>query len=79
MALLGPSEGPGRPNLVPTAPDWSAWVGLMFTTHFDLILAPSGNPLPSEYLRGPQKGLLGAKRALFALAPLVRDIFLFEI
>ena len=34
------SEGPGRPDLVPTAPDWSAWVGLMPTTHFDLVLGP---------------------------------------
>ena len=34
------SEGPGGPNLIPTAPDWSAWAGLMLTTHFDLVSGP---------------------------------------
>ena len=34
------SEGPGGPDLVPTAPDWPAWVGLMVTTNFDLVLGP---------------------------------------
>ena len=26
--------------MVPTAPDWLIWVGLMVTTHFDLVLGP---------------------------------------
>ena len=34
------SEGPEGPSLVPTAPDWSAYVGLMLTTHFDLVSGP---------------------------------------
>ena len=49
-ALLGAPEvlgGPWGPDLVPTAPNWSDWVGVMVTTHFGLVLglflAP-GNP-----------------------------------
>ena len=26
--------------MVPTAPDWAAWVGIMVTTHFDLVSGP---------------------------------------
>ena len=44
MPLLGPSEGPEGPDLVPTAPDWPAWVGLMLTTHFDLVSGPFWAP-----------------------------------
>ena len=43
-------EGPGGPDLVPTAPHWPAWVGLMVTTHFDLVLGPFWVP------PGAQKG-----------------------
>ena len=41
--LLGPwrsSEGPGEADLIPTTPDWPAWVGFMVTTHFDLVSGP---------------------------------------
>ena len=38
------SEGPGGPNLILTAPDWSAWAGLMLTTHFDLVSGPFWAP-----------------------------------
>ena len=38
------SEGPGGPDLVPTARHWPAWVGLMVTTHFDLVLGPFWAP-----------------------------------
>ena len=31
-------KGPGGPDLVPTAVNWSDWVGIMVTTHFGLIL-----------------------------------------
>ena len=34
------SEGPGGPDLVPTALKWSDGVKLMVTTHFDLISGP---------------------------------------
>ena len=44
------SEGPGGPDLVPTASHWPVWVGLMVTTHFDLVSAPSG---PLGTLKGP--------------------------
>ena len=55
MPLLGPSEGPKGPNLVPTVPDWSAWVGLMLTTHFDLVLGPFWAP------GGPKRARFGPK------------------
>ena len=38
------SDGPGGPDLVPTAPNWSAWAGLMLTTHFDLVSGPFWAP-----------------------------------
>ena len=34
----------GGPDLVPTAPDWPAWVGLMVTTHFALVSGPFWAP-----------------------------------
>ena len=37
-------EGPRRPNLVPTAPHWPAWDGLMFTTQFDMVSGPFWAP-----------------------------------
>ena len=40
-------------------PHLSAWVGFMFITHFDLISGHFWHPLPSEYLRGHQKGFWG--------------------
>ena len=55
MPLLGPSEGPEGPDLVPTAPDWPAWVGLMLTTHFDLVSGPFWAP------GGPKRARFGPK------------------
>ena len=60
MPLLGPSEvlgGPEGPNLVQTAPDSSAWVGLMLTTHFDLVSGPFWAP------GGPKRARFGHKRS----------------
>ena len=42
------SEGPGRPDLVLTAPDRPAWVDHMVTIHFDLVLGPL-------WVRGPRR------------------------
>merc|ERR1712024_314702 len=60
--LLGPrrsSEGPGEADLIPTTPDWPAWVGLMVTTHFDLVSGPFCPKMPllgtSEVLGGPRE------------------------
>ena len=52
------SEGPGGPDLVPTAPKWSDGVKLMVTTHFDLISGPLRVP------RGP-KGVILAQSLNF--------------
>ena len=44
--------GPGVTDWVPTAPDWPAWVGLMLTTHFDLVSGPfwaSGGPKRARF------------------------------
>merc|ERR1719201_2241836 len=49
------SDGPGGPDLVPTAPNWSAWAGLMLTTHFDLVSGPFWVP------RGPKRARFGPK------------------
>ena len=40
----GPFGDLGGPDLVPTALHWPAWVGLMVTTHFDLVLGPFWAP-----------------------------------
>ena len=42
--LLMSSVSPGGADLVPTTPDWPAWVGFMVTTHFDLVSGPSHSP-----------------------------------
>ena len=45
-ALLGAPEGLGGPDLVPTAADWSDWVGIMVTTLWPCIeplLGPQGH------------------------------------
>ena len=44
LAIKGPFGDLGGPDLVPTAPHWPAWVGLMVTTHFDLVLGPFWAP-----------------------------------
>ena len=49
------SDGPGGPDLVPTAPNWSAWAGLMLTTHFDLVSGPFWVP------GGPKRARFGPK------------------
>ena len=46
MPLLGAPEGLGGPDLVPTAADWSDWVGIMVTTLWPCIeplLGPQGH------------------------------------
>ena len=55
LAIKGPFGDLGGPDLVPTAPHWPAWVGLMVTTHFDLVLGPFWVP------PGAQKGLILAQ------------------
>ena len=63
-ALLGPrrsSWGPGGADLVPTAPDCTAWVGLMATTHFDLVSGPFWAP------RGPNRARFGPKHPFWGL------------
>ena len=54
------SERPKGPYLVPTAANWSEWVGIMVTTHFGLILglfwAPKKDPFwPRKDPFWPQK------------------------
>ena len=51
-------EGPGGPDLLPTALKWSDGVKLMVTTHFDLISGPLRVP------RGP-KGVILAQSLNF--------------
>ena len=58
-------EGPRGPDLVPTAPNWSDWVGVMVTTHFGLVLglirAPRG---PKRARFGPERPFWGSPRVL---------------
>ena len=49
------SEGPRGPDLVPTAANWSDWVGVMVTTHFGLVLGLFWVP------RGPKRTRFGPK------------------
>merc|ERR1712140_8001 len=58
MSLLGAQgsqEGPGGPNLVPTATNCSAWIKLMVTTHFGLVSAFFWAT------RGPKRATFGPK------------------
>ena len=48
-------EGPGGPNLVPTATDCSAWVKLMVSTHFGLVSSLFWVPW------GPKRASFGPK------------------
>ena len=41
--------------MVPTAHDWPVWVGVMLTTHFDLVSSPFWAP------RGPKRDRFGPK------------------
>ena len=49
------SEDPEGPDLVPTAPNWLVLVGLMVTTHFDLVSDPFW------VHRGPKRARFGPK------------------
>ena len=55
-------EGPRGPDLVPTAPNWSDWVGVMVTTHFGLVLglllAPRGQKKGPFWPKIPLLGVL---------------------
>ena len=61
------SEGPEGPDLVPTAANWSDWVGVMVTRHFDLVLGLFRAPrAPKRALlapKGPVGGPIGSQRA----------------
>ena len=58
-------EGHRGPDLVPTAANWSDWVGVMVTSHFGLILgllwAKKGLFWPIIALMGPKRAHLGPK------------------
>ena len=62
---MGPqrdSKGPWGPDLIPTAANWSDWVGIMVTTNFGLVLGPLLDPvLAQNDPFWPQKGQYGAK------------------
>ena len=50
---MGPqrdSKGPWGPDLIPTAANWSDWVGFIVTTNFGLVLGPLLDP------EGPKEG-----------------------
>ena len=61
------SERPRGPDLVPTAADWSDWVGSMVTKHFGLVsglfLAPREPKGPVLALSAPFGGPRGPRRA----------------
>ena len=59
---MGPqrdSKGPWGPDLIPTAANWSDWVGIMVTTNFGLVLGPLLDP------EGPKEGPFWHKMTLF--------------
>ena len=59
---MGPqrdSKGPWGPDLIPTAANWSDWVGIMVTTNFGLVLGPLLDP------EGPKEGPFWQKMTLF--------------
>ena len=71
MPLLGLSGGPEGPNLVSTAPDWPAWIGLMLTTHFDLVSSPFWVVrFPNPLALGSGLGLQYPYRRVFFLSAL---------
>ena len=58
------SVSPGGADLVPTAPDWPAWVGFMVTTHFDLVSGPfwaPGGPKRARFC--PERPFWGPPRS----------------
>ena len=65
-ALLEAPEvlwGPRRPDLVPTAPHWPVWVGLMVTTHME-IHTPMECGSPWRMLWTWQRRLRGWRRRM---------------
>ena len=56
------SEGPGGPDLVPIAANWSDWVGIMVTRHFDLVFGLFRAPRALKRARfGPKRAQIGSK------------------
>ena len=59
--LLGAPDVLGEPrgaDLVPTTPDWPAWVGFMVTTHFDLASGHFHCPIFVRYHLNTRAGEL---------------------
>ena len=55
-------EGPRGPDLVPTAANWSDWVGVMVTKHFGLVLGLFWVPRDTKRTRfGPKCPFLAPK------------------
>ena len=56
------SEGPGGPDVVPTAANWSDWAGIMVTKHFDLVFGLFRAPKAPKRARfGPKRAKIGSK------------------
>ena len=49
------SEGPGGPDLVPTAHDWPVWVGVMLTKNFDLV---SSRVVKADFLKAVREAVV---------------------
>ena len=62
---MGPqrdSKGPWGPDLIPTAANWSDWVGVMVTKHFGLVLGLFWVPRDTKRARfGPKCPFLAPK------------------
>ena len=57
-------EGPRGPDLVPTAANWSDWVGVMVTSHFGLVLGLLWAPrVPKRARFGPKCPFWGPWRS----------------
>ena len=69
-AFWGPHrdpEGPGGPDLVPTAANWSDRVGIMVTRHFDLVFGLFRAPRAPKRARfGPKRAQIGSKLKIVA-------------
>ena len=56
------SEGPRGPDLVPIGANWSDWVGIMVTRHFDLVFGLFRAPRALKRARfGPKRAQIGSK------------------
>ena len=73
--IKGPVGDLGGPDSVPTAPHRPAWVGLMVTTYFDLVLGPFWVP------GGPKRAHFGpnVKCPKFPWPHFCGIFFVFEI